>query len=305
MLDLYGAALAHFGFARHRTPGDAEGPRLQPGVRAARLDARRTPSSRWSPTTCRSSSTRTTMELGGARVGHPRAHPPGHARRARRRPATSSRCSRTTPPPRRASWRSRCIHVEIDRHTGTAELKRLRVRLLDVMRQVSAAVEDWPAMRARAHELDRRAAATRPPGSIATRPRRPRRSWPGWTTATSRSSASASTTSCATATTDRLRRVEDSGLGILERGAGPERRRRCDRAGQQRWRATAGPLIVTKANTRSTVHRPAYLDYVGVKRFDADGEVVGERRFLGLYTRAALPRGRPRHPGHPAQGRRR
>ena len=35
------------------------------------------------------------------------------------------------------------------------------------------------------------------------------------------------------------------------------------------------------------MHRPAYLDYVGVKRFDASGEVVGERRFLGLYTHTA------------------
>jgi glutamate dehydrogenase len=35
------------------------------------------------------------------------------------------------------------------------------------------------------------------------------------------------------------------------------------------------------------VHRPAYLDYVGVKRFSPDGTVVGERRFLGLYTTTA------------------
>ena len=35
------------------------------------------------------------------------------------------------------------------------------------------------------------------------------------------------------------------------------------------------------------MHRPAYLDYVGIKRFDADGNVVGERRFLGLYTHTA------------------
>ena len=32
---------------------------------------------------------------------------------------------------------------------------------------------------------------------------------------------------------------------------------------------------------------PPYLDYVGVKRFDADGKVIGERRFLGLYTHTA------------------
>jgi len=47
-------------------------------------------------------------------------------------------------------------------------------------------------------------------------------------------------------------------------------------------------LIVTKANSRSTVHRPSYLDYVSVKRFAPDGTVVGEYRFLGLYTHAAL-----------------
>ena len=35
------------------------------------------------------------------------------------------------------------------------------------------------------------------------------------------------------------------------------------------------------------MHRPVYLDYVGVKKFDETGEVVGERRFLGLFSSAA------------------
>ncbi|MFZ4480639.1 MAG: NAD-glutamate dehydrogenase [Rhodoferax sp.] len=46
-------------------------------------------------------------------------------------------------------------------------------------------------------------------------------------------------------------------------------------------------VLVTKAMTRATVHRPAWLDYIGVKRFDAAGTVIGETRFLGLYTSAA------------------
>jgi glutamate dehydrogenase len=46
-------------------------------------------------------------------------------------------------------------------------------------------------------------------------------------------------------------------------------------------------LILTKANSRSTVHRPAYLDYIAIKRVGASGEVTGEYRFLGLYTHAA------------------
>jgi glutamate dehydrogenase len=45
-------------------------------------------------------------------------------------------------------------------------------------------------------------------------------------------------------------------------------------------------LVLAKANSRATVHRPAYLDYVGVKKFE-NGEVVGERRFLGLFSSAA------------------
>ncbi len=46
-------------------------------------------------------------------------------------------------------------------------------------------------------------------------------------------------------------------------------------------------LTFSKSGTRSRVHRPAYPDYVGVKRFDADGRVVGEVGFLGLYTSRA------------------
>jgi glutamate dehydrogenase len=46
-------------------------------------------------------------------------------------------------------------------------------------------------------------------------------------------------------------------------------------------------LIITKANSRATVHRSAYLDYIGFKMFDHEGNVIGERRFLGLFSTAA------------------
>ena len=46
-------------------------------------------------------------------------------------------------------------------------------------------------------------------------------------------------------------------------------------------------LIITKANSRATVQRSAYLDYIGFKVFDDNGEVVGERRFLGLFSSTA------------------
>ena len=50
------------------------------------------------------------------------------------------------------------------------------------------------------------------------------------------------------------------------------------------------PLIVAKANARSLVHRRAYLDYVGVKTFDAEGKLSGELRIVGLFTSTAYTR---------------
>ncbi|EAQ63449.1 hypothetical protein MED121_08066 [Marinomonas sp. MED121] len=46
-------------------------------------------------------------------------------------------------------------------------------------------------------------------------------------------------------------------------------------------------LVLTKSTAISTVHRPAHLDYLGIKRFNAKGEVIGEWRFFGLYSSAA------------------
>ena len=50
---------------------------------------------------------------------------------------------------------------------------------------------------------------------------------------------------------------------------------------------SARAVLVTKANSRATVHRGSYLDYIGVRTFDARGRVTGEHRFLGLWTSSA------------------
>lgn len=47
------------------------------------------------------------------------------------------------------------------------------------------------------------------------------------------------------------------------------------------------PIIVAKSNLRSRVHRRAVMDYIGVKRFGENGEVLGEDRFVGLFTAEA------------------
>jgi glutamate dehydrogenase len=84
-----------------------------------------------------------------------------------------------------------------------------------------------------------------------------------------------------------LKAVAGSGLGFL----------RHDREGSESFAAlppdirakAADPdrLVLAKGNSRSTVYRNKYLDYVAVKKLGPDGQVIGEWRFLGLYTHSA------------------
>lgn len=46
-------------------------------------------------------------------------------------------------------------------------------------------------------------------------------------------------------------------------------------------------LIIAKTNTKSSVHRDTYTDYIGIKQFNAEGELIGECRVIGLFTSTA------------------
>ena len=92
----------------------------------------------------------------------------------------------------------------------------------------------------------------------------------------------------------RLDAIEGSGLGVLS-----SMENRVIRRGERRGELTseiigflsqAEPLIITKSNERSVVHRRVHMDYVGVKTYDTRGNVTGERRFVGLFTSGAYSR---------------
>ena len=84
-----------------------------------------------------------------------------------------------------------------------------------------------------------------------------------------------------------LRPVQGSGLGLLSLDERGENKTIELTREMQRLARAKDWLIITKANSRSTVHRHAYLDYIGVKTFDKNGKAVGERRFIGLFTSVA------------------
>jgi glutamate dehydrogenase len=87
---------------------------------------------------------------------------------------------------------------------------------------------------------------------------------------------------------ESLEPVPSSGLGILRPGhKHPESTGRVLASDIRRQSRSRLLALVTKANFQSTVHRQGYLDYIGIKHFGPTGKLIGERRFLGLWTSAA------------------
>ncbi|MFD5743785.1 NAD-glutamate dehydrogenase [Streptomyces massasporeus] len=187
------------------------------------------------------------------------------------------------------SW----IHVEIDRETDRADLKQITADLLRVLSDAREAVEDWGKMREAAIRL----AEGLPDESIPD-------DLPGPQVEEARELLRWLADDHFTflgyreyqlREDDSLAAVPGTGLGILRadpQHAGEEshpvspsfERLPADARAKAREHKL---LVLTKANSRATVHRPSYLDYIGVKKFDADGNVIGERRFLGLFSSAA------------------
>ena len=173
------------------------------------------------------------------------------------------------------------IHVEVDRPPVEADLRR-------VLEQVGAVVEDWPRMRAEAKRIVTDLRENPPP--IDTEEVEEARALLDWMDQGYFTFLGYREYDLATeGAEDSLRVVRGSGLGLL-RDYGTRLVSQSFAAlppDVRRLARSKHVLSLTKANTRSPVHRPSYMDYVGIKRFDAKGEVIGEWRFLGLYTTSA------------------
>ncbi len=77
--------------------------------------------------------------------------------------------------------------------------------------------------------------------------------------------------------------LRDQARTVLRRGSEP-----AILSAQIRTHIDIGdPIVVAKSNLRSRVHRRGYMDYVGVRRYGADGKASGEVRFVGLFTAEA------------------
>jgi glutamate dehydrogenase len=86
-----------------------------------------------------------------------------------------------------------------------------------------------------------------------------------------------------------LQAIPNTGLGVLRSNLSKSNTRSISTMTPDARELTLSPriLVMSKTNTLASVHRDAYTDYIGVKRFNNKGEVIGERRIIGLYTSAA------------------
>src|SRR5262249_9156303 len=83
----------------------------------------------------------------------------------------------------------------------------------------------------------------------------------------------------------KLSAIEDSKLGIFKITDEVSPRGLEALPAEMRHFLLVPQLVeITKSNRRSPVHRPVPMDYIGLKRLDAKGKVIGEARFLGLFT---------------------
>jgi len=186
------------------------------------------------------------------------------------------------------------MHIEVDEQSSADALATIRRELETALADVRAAVEDWAAMRERVREV----IAELEGGGVPVDDAEAREvaAFLRWLdddhftflgyreygfTGEGEDAA--------------MHAAEDTGLGILR---DPDvmlfegmRRHFGSLPPDVRAFVTAPqPVMVTKANRVSTVHRSVQLDTVIVKRFDAAGAVVGERQFTGLLTSVAYNR---------------
>jgi glutamate dehydrogenase len=281
-LDLYGAAVAHWNLAQHRAPGESK-------VRVYNPDFEQ---NGWqSPHTVIEIVSddmpfivdSVTMQLGRLGYGidlviHPvirvRRDDDGHLTEVLDHDDTAEDAIPES-----------VLHVEVAREHDRALLDQLHSAIERVLADVRAAVEDWQEMRSRAQalieEFDRR-----PPPSVDSALVDESKAFLAWLAEDNFTFLGYREYDLiARGDEARLQPIEGSGLGIL-RGVptkGPKTLSGKALAVGREPRI----LLLTKANSGSPVHRPAYLDYIGVKRYSEAGQVIGERRFLGLYTTRA------------------
>ncbi len=183
------------------------------------------------------------------------------------------------------------MHIQMDQETEPAELESIRASIEHILREVRLAVRDYAPTRARLSEdITDLAGANLPMPQEEVAEGRAFLEWLdqgnfiflGHRRYTFEAREGG----------DFLIPQPESGLGILS-DIRPESASRGGRALSPEFSDYARKkdlIIITKSNNPSVVHKRVPMDRIGIKRYDPDGNLIGEDRFLGLFTTAAYSR---------------
>ncbi|MCA1687563.1 MAG: NAD-glutamate dehydrogenase, partial [Actinobacteria bacterium] len=284
-IDLYGAAVAHWNFARQRRAGSAKVRVYNPHFEEHGWQSTHTVLEIVNDDMpFLVDSTRMEVNRQGYAV-HLMMHPIMNVRRD-----DEGRLVEVLPAdsPDEGAIPESIIHVEVDRQTEPEVLEELESCIRRVLQQVRAAVDDWQKMREKARELV--SDFEENPAPVEPEELAEARALLEWIVDDNFTFLGYREYDLLTQNgEDALRPVSGTGLGILRETSSKPVSHSVGKLPPEVRKLARKPhlLNLTKANSRSVIHRPSYLDYVGVKRFDSSGEVTGERRFLGLYTFSA------------------
>ena len=183
------------------------------------------------------------------------------------------------------------MHVEVDEQSAPEVLQAIEDGLNRILDDVRASVEDWRGMRGKAIEI-KDGLKNSPPRGLKKSGVKETMAFLQWlhddhfTFMGYREIDYSGTGKKA-----RLEIVDGSGLGVLrddERQVFDGLRNLGALPPEIQTHVRASDLVrITKANNRSTVHRRVHMDTVAVKKFDTDGNAVGEHLFIGLLTSVA------------------
>lgn len=175
------------------------------------------------------------------------------------------------------------FHIEIDRMSDKTSIEQLIAELDSVMQDVSLAVSDWKPTKVKLEQV------------IAELPQHCGKASPAqlaetieflnWLAKDNFTLLGYRQYSIVPVQGDyRIAGMADTALGLMRRSVSRDLML-SDLPDVARKQALSNDLLIlTKTNNKSRVHRPAYIDYIGIKRFDAQGHVIGEDRFIGLYS---------------------
>lgn len=176
--------------------------------------------------------------------------------------------------------------IEIDRQTSEDDLEALQSELCSVMDDVTLAVDDWQPMREKLLAVAKDLPNRNFPG--AKEKSREAQEFLKWLADDNFTLMGYRSYSVKAVRGDyQIQQDKGSSLGLLKTSEDAQRKRKLSDMPRAARHSALGPeefLLLTKTNSKSRVHRPAYTDYIGIKRYDEDGNVVGEDRFIGLYA---------------------